>query len=267
MERGVLSRYADSIQVKAYPSGERRIAKLPPKELIVTAFGELGTEAAVASAFGVARQTVKHWAKVYGIQIVSHPEAGLASLMRRQLTRDTDKCKVSQWLMDEGSVSVAYHKLPDHTILLVCGSMNDYEVLTTISAIMNSPITSSKPPGPTSLPMGAVRVVSARAYALLETIYPYLVGLKAKEAEAALRFFPSSGIVRGRHTTDEFLLPVWEDFSLDVLHQWNQRRRVKISKQEILEGAKRWVDARVRRARRFLDANIPSNEGTRPSSS
>ncbi len=258
VEKGILPRYADSIEVRTFPSGERRIGRPPPKELLEDAFAVLGTQAGVAGAFGVTRFTVKRWARKYAIQPISRPEAGLASTMRQRLGDDRDKCKVAQWVMDEGSVSVAHFVRGDYTILLVCGSMNDYGVLSSISHILDTPITSSRAPGPTTLPMGAIRVQSARAYALLETILPYMVGLKANEAVAALKFFPSSGLLRGRHTTDEFLLPVWEHYSLDVLNRWNERRRVKITQDEVLARAQKWTEGRVKRARRFVASEADS---------
>jgi len=89
----------------------------------------------------------------------------------------------------------------------------------------------------------------------LEVIAPHLEGLKAMEAKAALQFFPPSGRLRGRHTTDEFLLPVWKDFALNTLSSWNSRRRVKIRQEEILVRAEKWVEGRTRRARRFIDSS------------
>ena len=208
----------------------------------------------MAAAFGVDRNVVSRWERRYGLKFESRPEAGLATIIKQRLS-DRERCKVAQWLMDEGSVSVAYFTRGDYTVLLVCGSMCDYGVLGSISAILDVAITSSKPPSPTCLPMGAVRVQSARAYSLLEVIAPHLEGLKAMEAKAALQFFPPSGRLRGRHTTDEFLLPVWKDFALDTLSSWNSRRRVKIRQEEILARAEKWVEGRTRRARRFIDSS------------
>jgi hypothetical protein len=254
VERGALPRFAGSFVVKTFPSGERRIQVPPPKEVLTKAFDELGTQTAVAAAFGVARQTVKHWAGLSDIHVTSRPEAGLRTLMRQRLASDLDKCKISQWLMDEGSVSVAYFAYGDYTILLVCGSMGDFDVLSSISSIVGTPITSSKAPSITTLPMGAIRVQSARAYALLETILPFLVGLKAKEAEAALSFFPPSGLLRGRHTTDEFLAGTWGEYARKNLLAWNMKRRVRFSEEKIGVIAKAWVEGRIRRARRFIDS-------------
>ena len=255
IERGVLSRYSTSIQVKTYESGERRIGTDPPSNILETAFSELGTYSAVASAFGVSRDVVGRWIRKYGLVITPHPEAGLANAMRRRLGAPEDTVRVSQWLTDEGSVSVAYFRRGDYTMLIVCGSMNDYAVLSALSGILDTPITSSKSPGSTTLPMGAIRIQSARAYALLQVIGPHLVGLKAMETKAALAYFPSSGLVRGRHTTDEFFLPVWKDFALDTLCSWNSRRRVKIRQEAILVRAEKWVEGRTRRARRFIDSS------------
>jgi hypothetical protein len=254
VERGSLPRFADSVVVKIYPSGERRIRVVPSKDLLAKAFEELGTLTAVAAAFGVTRQTAKHWAAQADLQIVSRPEAGLATTMKKQFASDLDKCRVAQWLMDEGSVSVAYFARGNYTILLVCGAMSDYDVLSSISAIVQTPITSSKAPGPTTLPMGAIRVQSARAYALLEVVLPLLVGLKGTEAEAALKFFPTSGLLRGRHTTDEFLVQVWRDFAHRCLTAWNSRRKVKVDVKRLEEMGNAWVEGRIKRARRFLDA-------------
>jgi hypothetical protein len=253
--RGIDTRYSSSVKVRTYPSGERRISAPPPKETVEAAFAELGTEAGVAAAFGVSRATVKHWVEGQGIIVKSRPEAALASYMRRILVKEVDKCKVAQWIMDEGSVSVAYFSKGDYTLLLVCGSMNDYAVLSSISKILETTISSSKAPGPTTLPMVAVRVQSARAYTLLEIVMPYLTGLKRREAQVALNVFPHTGMLRGRHTTDEFFLDVWKEFAVDVLSEWNKKRKVKTNERELLERAQKWVEGRVKRARRFRDAH------------
>jgi hypothetical protein len=68
--------------------------------------------------------------------------------------------------------------------------MNDNAVLARIAGILHMTIISSKLPGPRTLPMRAVRIQCAKAYALLEVLQDYLVGLKKREAEAALGFFP-----------------------------------------------------------------------------
>ncbi len=133
--------------------------------------------------------------------------------------------------------------------------MNDYAVLSRVSAAVRAGIVSSKLPEPTILPMGAIRVQSAKVYALLQVLENHLIGLKATETTEALRFFPLSGVVRGRHTTDEFLEPVWKQFALETLYQWNSRRRVKSPSWALEELARTWVEGRVRRARRFVGAS------------
>lgn len=254
IEHVPIGKYADFIQVFTYPGGERRIKKDPPKNILENAFDELGTLAAVASAFGVSRGVVKRWIRESDLEVSSRPEVGLASYLRRRLTNNEDTRAVAQWLMDEGSVSVAFFKRGNYTILIVCGSMNDYHVLSVLSVILETPITSSKAPGATTLPMGALRVHSARAYALLGILEPRLVGLKAMETRAALHFFPPSGLLRGRHTTDEFLVPIWKDYALQTLIAWNSRRRVKLDQQDLEKRATQWVTGRIKRARRYVDA-------------
>ena len=128
IDHGLLPKFAESCVVKTYTSGERRIAQIPPKEVLEAAFLELGTHKGVATAFGVSRQTVERWAKILGVRVESHPGAPLASAMKKRLDNDVFKSKVAQWLMDEGSVSVAYVAKGDYTLLLVCGSMNDHAV-------------------------------------------------------------------------------------------------------------------------------------------
>ena len=254
MEYPLIPRFANAITIRVFPTGQRRTTKDPPADLLKTAFDELGTHVAVAAAFGVTRRVVKRWLSENKLEVVSRPEARFANAMRERLDTTADQDELAQWLMDEGSISVAHSIQKDTTILLVCGSMCDYEVLSRISRILGAPITSSKVPFVTALPMGAVRVQGARAYAVLQILLPKLVGLKRMEAEEALRFFPPSGIVRGRHTTDEFLAKAWKEHAHKTLHEWNSRRRIKASEGELNSLARTWVQGRIRRARRFLDA-------------
>ena len=248
------SPYKESLAIRIYPSGERRVTKDPPADLILKAFDELGTHVAVSGAFGVDRRVVARWIATYKLDVVSRPELRLANATVSKLNESKQALAVAQWLMDEGSVSVAYLRSSDLTALLVCGSMCDFAVLSRVSAALGANIVSSRLPTQTSLPMCAVRVQSAKAHALLRALKEHLYGLKAMEADEALRFFPSSGVVRGRHTTDEFLEPVWRKFANETLVQWNSRRRIK-EPPEVLEGfARTWVRGRIRRARRFIDA-------------
>ena len=250
----LLPRFASEIEVKTYPSGERRTVKDPPPAILKTAFDELGTHLAVAGAFGVDRRVVRRWLRDSGMKVISRPEVKYGGLVQQRLSSIEDQNKVAQLLMDEGSVSVAYFPRTDRTILLVCGSMNDYDVLRRISQVLGVAITSSKAPTQRTLPMGAVRAQGARAYVLLESLLPWLVGLKGLEAAGALRFFPRSGLISGRHTTDEFLASVWWGFARKSLSEWNSRRRAKATESELEGWAKSWVEGRVRRARRFIDA-------------
>ncbi len=253
----VIDEFAETIKVATYLSGQRRTIQDPPTSVLQRAFDELGTHSAVAEAFGVSRRVVRRWLAKYTMNVASRPEVRLARDIRQRLSRVEDQDRIAQWLMDEGSISVCYYGPSDITQLLVCGSMNDYSVLSQISKILGAPITSSRAPQATTLPMGAVRVQSARAYALLELLRPRLVGLKALEATAALSFFTPPGRVKGRHTTDEFLASVWRAYAINTLLEWNLRRRMKIGPGEINVRAKTWVEGRIKRARRFLES--PSN--------
>lgn len=242
--------------VVTYPSGERRIRKNPTDVLLRSAFDELGTHAAVASAFGVSRSVVSRWIREKDVRVISRPEVGAACYLERRITDSEDKLRVAQWLMDEGSVTVTHFKRTNLTSLVVCGSMNDFDVLTSISIVLGAPITCFRSPTPTALPLGGVKVQSAKAFALLRILSGYLVGLKAMEAAAALRYFPPSGTLRGKHTTDEFLVPVWRSYAIQTLTAWSAKRRVKMTEQEILGRAETWIQGRVKRARRFSDRTV-----------
>ncbi|MDA4126528.1 MAG: hypothetical protein OK452_04905 [Thaumarchaeota archaeon] len=251
----MIAAFAKTIKIRTFRSGQRRTVRDPPRSVLSKAFDELGTYSEVADAFGVSRTVVERWIEKYDLNIPSRPEIKLANQMRLLISSDEDRNRVSQWLMDEGSVTVSYFVRPNYTILVVCGSMNDFAVLSRISSILGVPITSSKVPSTTILPVGAVRVQGAKAYALLETLLPHLMGLKASEAKAALAFFPQSGRVKGRHTTDELFLPVWKEFAIGSLRSWNARRRKKLSDDELVSLAGTWVEGRIKRAHRFIDSS------------
>ena len=253
MDYPVIPRFADAIVVKHFPTGQNRVVRDPPAYLLRVAFEKLGTHVAVAGAFGVTRRVVSRWLRESGVEVVSRPEVRYAESMRQRLKKVEDQERTAQWLMDEGSVSVAYSPRTDHTILLVCGSMNDYAVLSKIGEILGVQITSSNAPAVTTLPMGAVRVQGPRAYATLRLLRPRLMGLKGMEADEALRFFPPSGGVGGRHTTDEFLTKTWRDYAKGCYSEWNKRRRIKSSRDDMERLAAAWVEGRIRRARRFID--------------
>ena len=247
-------KFARKAVVKIYPSGERRLEKDPPPDLLLTAFDELGTHKAVAAAFGVTRHVVTRWILLYGLDVVSRPYIRHSNFIRKCLEDQRDRIRVAQWLVDEGSVSATYSHRSDYTSLLVCGSMNDSDAISVISSILQTPSTCSRSGRITALPLLGIRVVSAKAHALLEILLPEMKGLKAMEARAAISFFPPSGIVPGRHTTDEFMLSVWRNFAIDTLKSWNQKRRQKLSDYEMANMARTWVEGRIRRARRFIDS-------------
>lgn len=106
-------KYGKSIQITVYSSGERRVSVDPPCAVLREAFDELGTHKAVASAFGVSRSVVKRWIGRCQMNVKSHPETRLAAWMERRLKSDLDKERLAQWIMDEGSISVAYFSRGD----------------------------------------------------------------------------------------------------------------------------------------------------------
>ncbi|HEV2138164.1 MAG TPA: hypothetical protein VGR53_04930 [Nitrososphaerales archaeon] len=260
MKRRVWPRFAEipsfsrEAEVRVYPSGERRIAKDPPPEVVRKAFDELGTHNAVAAAFGVTRHVVTRWILQYGLNVTSRPEIRHANFVRKCLENRSDRIRVAQWVVDEGTVGVTYFARGDYTSLLVCGSMNDCDAIGDISSILQTPTLCTKSGHLTTLPLQGVRMLSSKAYVLLEILLPELQGLKAMEARAALSFFPRTGIVLGRHTTDEFMASVWEEFARKSLISWNAKRRQKLANDELETRVRSWVEGRIRRARRFIDS-------------
>jgi hypothetical protein len=255
-----IDEFAREVVIKTFPSGERRISKDPPPEIVLKAFDDLGTSNAVAAAFGVTRHVVARWVSVYGVNVISRPEVRHSNFVRRCLAEQGVRIMMGQWIMDEGSVGVTYFKRTNYTALLVCGSMNDPEALDFISKILQTPCNCSRSGRTNTLPLLGVRMYSSKAYALLDTVLPHMAGLKAMEARAALAFFPPTGIASGKHTTDEFLTPVWKEFALLSLKSWSARRRQKIEDEELEILAKTWVEGRIKRARRFVDAVRPKAE-------
>ena len=231
-----------------------RLRKDPPSEVVQKAFEELGTHNAVAAAFGVTRHVVTRWISLYGINVVSKPEVRHANFVKKCLEKEIDRIRVAQWVTDEGSVGVTFMSRMDYTAMLVCGGMNDNDAILAISSILQTPFNCSRSGKSGTLPMLGVRMVSAKAYALLTILLPYMSGLRALEGKAALAFFPPSGTLRGRHTTDEFLIPVWREFADASLKSWNAKRRQSLPDNELKAMARDWVNGRIRRARRFIDA-------------
>ena len=224
------------------------------------AYEKLGTMVAVAAAFGVDRNVVRRWLRKYALNPESKPEVRHANFVREALKSEPDRIRVAQWVTDEGSVGVTYHPKTDTTVLLVCGEMNDYEAINSISSILRTPCDGIRSPQPTVLPLLGVRMISAKAYALLEILLPYMYGLKAMEARAALAFFPRYGTLKGRHTSDEFLTDVWREFALRSVSHWNEVRDEKLSAGEVQAFADAWVNGRIRRARRFLERSLRNTQ-------
>jgi len=229
--------------------------QIPPAEELIGDLTRLGTQSGVAKAYGVHHSTVARWLRNYRIKADSHPEVRQADVMKELLSEEADKIRVAQWIMDEGCVSVSYHTKLQTSSLIVMGSMNDVEALSVVADILQSRITSSKLPGLGTLPMQGIRVQGARAYALLQAVRDNLVGLKRMEADAALAAFPPTGTMKGKHTTDEFFLEVWNEFARNSLSSWNTRRQRQLSNLELDNLAQIWVTRRVTRARRFSLTN------------
>ncbi|MCS4539415.1 MAG: hypothetical protein HYU03_01820 [Thaumarchaeota archaeon] len=174
-------------------------------------------------------------------------------MIERLLADPIDRARLAQWLVDEGTVSVSYDAVQNTTRLVVAGAMTDVEAISRIAGILNAPVTNTgvnfdRP----ILPAFSIVLRSAEAYAVLRILQTELVGLKAEEAEAALAYFPPSGYMRGRHTTDEFLLPIWRDFATGVVHRWNARKKLPLDGDSLTKIVDRWMEGRINRARRNL---------------
>jgi hypothetical protein len=180
--------------------------------------------------------------------------------MQALLKSEGDRIRVAQWLADEGSVSVQFERRVDSTYLQLCGSMVDSLALGEIAHILRKNVFSvTRELTQGWLPMMYVKVVGPEAYSSLEAIRSNLIGLKAFEVDEALKFFPRSGVVKGRHTTDEFLTPAWIRFGELVLETWNSRRAAHLTKLELRHLLSGWLESRRRRARRYLPLEFPSN--------
>ena len=224
---------------------------------------EMGTLSEVARLHGVHHSTVAKWLKKNGLVVEPHPEKKWERLVRRLLERESDRIRVAQWIMDEGTISLAYHIRLSTTSLIIMGGMNDVDALSPIANILESRISSSKLTNPGTLPMHVIRIQGAKAYAILEVIRNHLAGLKRLEAEAVLAALPRSGVLRGRHTTDEFYLEVWKTFAVRCLETWNSRKRMKMSEDERHKFAATWVTHRVARAKRWSRKSDSTRFGAR----
>jgi hypothetical protein len=234
--------------------GYRRTLPMPARERLRKAFLDLGTQTAVADFFNVTRPTILKWATRYSISVESRPEILRAKRLTSLLSDPRDRVRVAQWLVDEGSISTSYDAKNDNTFLTVSGAMVDIDTLNVVGRILGSNVNCERYPSHLGwLPMSCTKLRSAEAYALLKSLRGELLGLKAMEAVAALAYFPASGYLPGRHTTDEFLLPVWKLYSSRVVTEWNKKRRLQLTEDQLERMAKAWVSSRVKRARTFLD--------------
>ncbi|HEV2227059.1 MAG TPA: hypothetical protein VGR56_09695 [Nitrososphaerales archaeon] len=155
-------------------------------------------------------------------------------------------------MCDEGAISTSYDLKNDNTYLTVGGGMTDVHVLGKLGEIIHERVKNqTKTPRFGWMPLSYIRIHSAEAYALLLTIKNELVGLKRMEAEAALRFFPASGYLKGRHSTDEFMLKAWRKYADSVISRWSLRKPAPLTTVEKKRLVESWMEKRIRRARYF----------------
>ncbi len=131
--------------------------------------------------------------------------------------------------------------------------MNDYSAMEVIANELWTTIISGAAPPRGRLPTHVIKVQGARAYSLLGLLSKELTGLKALEGRAALDFFPPSGIVKGKLTTDIFMATVWMQFARQSVEVWNSKRRKKLSPLQIEDMIEAWTLNRTARARRGLN--------------
>ncbi len=242
------------------PWGYNEPISMPTKKTLLGAFARLGTQREVALSFDVSRATILKWQRLNQLSIQYHPEMPKRKRMKRLLTRRTHRVRVAQWLADEGTITTIYDKKNNSTYLSVAGQMTDLFALEEISKIMGTRVNNGTTvPVDGWMPMSYVRVNGAEAYVLLETIRSQLIGLKGMQAEEALKYFPKSGLMKGRHSTDEFMMPAWNRYAIGVLLRWNQRRPAPLSTETLQQLAASWIAARVKRARRYRDRNKIEN--------
>lgn len=130
--------------------------------------------------------------------------------------------------------------------------MTDVHVLDKLGEIIHERVNNqTETPRFGWMPLSFVKVHSAEAYALLSAIKDELVGLKRMEAEAALSFFPPSGYLKGRHSTDEFMMRAWRKYAESVISHWSIRKKAPLTSVEKEQLVESWIANRVRRARYF----------------
>jgi hypothetical protein len=231
---------------------------VPTAERILDAFQELGTRASVATFFGVSRWTIDRWNKKLNLHPELRPEIPINQLLSSLLSDPTSRVRVAQWIVDEASISVAYNLRFGTSSPMVVGAMNDTAAMQVIAKQLGVTVISGAVPQKGRLPTHIVKVQGARAYSLLGVLSTELTGLKALEAEAALAFFPPTGIVKGKLTTDVYMGAVWRRFARESAEVWNANRKRKLSQLQIDEMVEAWVLNRTARARRGLSRDSPS---------
>lgn len=210
----------------------------------------MGTQVEVAKNFDVSRATIAKWQRALGANIEYHPEIPRARAVERYLRKRADRVRIAQWICDEGWISTIYDFKTNDTFLTVGGQMTDTAVLKVIAEILHESVTKvTKTPHYGWLPVSAVKVRSAEAYALLRTIQKELFGLKRLEAEAALGFFPASGFLKGRHPTDEFMIPIWRTYAKGVLSEWNKKRDAPVTGAEEDAMLQSWMKKRIKKGK------------------
>jgi hypothetical protein len=130
--------------------------------------------------------------------------------------------------------------------------MNDDVAMQKIADLLAVTTISGGRPPSGRLPTHIVKLQGTRAYVLLTLLSSELTGLKALEASAALTFFPASGIVKGKLTTDTYMGGVWRQFAKQSVEVWNSKRRTKLPSAQTSEMIEAWVLNRIARSRRGL---------------
>jgi len=239
---------------------------VPAQEQLLDAFSKLGTKASVARFFGVSRRTIDRWTDRLNISPELRPDIPVTQLLSSLLSDLAARVRVAQWIMDEASISVAYNSRYDTSSLMVVGAMNDDSAMKVIAEQLGVKVIPGAAPPLGRLPTHIVKLQGARAYGLLEILSKELTGLKALEASAALRYFTTSGIVKGKLTTDVYMGTVWRQFARQSVEGWNRKRRNKLSPLQISEMVEMWIQNRTARARRGLGQLKPAEVQVVPTS-
>ena len=236
----------------ARPRGFNQKIGRPKSDEFLDTFKRLGTQKEVALNYDVSRATIFKWQRELGLRVEYHPYIPRAKLVRGYLSKLEDRTRVAQWLCDEGVISTTYDSKNNNTYLVVGGAMVDDHVLEEIGRILHERVNNqTKDPKPGCLPLKYVRIHSAEAYSLLDCIVNELLGLKRFEAESVIGYFPPSGIVKGRHSTDEFMFDAWVQYAEEIVSRWAKSNRTAVSDVVAKSVVRSWLSSRVARARYF----------------